>query len=412
MNNRRAFIVATAALAFALSANQAFAQKKYDTGASDTEIKIGQTVPFSGAYSVYANIGKTQAAYFKMINDQGGINGRKINLIQYDDAYSPPKTVEQVRKLVEGDEVLFTFQLIGTAANAAVQKYLNGKKVPQLLASTGAARFNDPQNYPWTIAYNPNYVSEGRIYAKYILANHPNAKIGVLYQNDDMGRDYLAGLKSGLGDKAANMVVGELSYEVTDPTVDSQVVKLKSMGVDVFFDASTPKFAAQAIKKLADLGWTPVHILDINASPISATLKPAGLDISKGIISTQYGKEPGRSAVEGRSGREGLLRVHGQVLPRGRQAQHRQHLCLFGGRTANAGAEAMRRRPDARERHEAGRQHQGFHSELRAARHQDQHRAERLPRQQADADDEVQRRALGAVRSDHGGCGSGGLVVV
>ena len=292
MSNRRAFITATAALAFAFSASQALAQKKYDTGASDTEIKIGQTVPFSGAYSVYANIGKTQAAYFKMINDQGGINGRKINLIQYDDAYSPPKTVEQVRKLVEGDEVLFTFQIIGTAANAAVQKYLNSKKIPQLLASTGAARFNDPQNYPWTIAYNPNYVSEGRIYAKYILANHPNAKIGVLYQNDDMGRDYLAGLKSGLGDKAAGMIVGEVSYEVTDPTVDSQVVKLKSLGADLFYDASTPKFAAQAIKKVAELGWTPVHILDINASPISATLKPAGLDISKGIISTQYGKEP------------------------------------------------------------------------------------------------------------------------
>lgn len=293
INNRIPHLAASALLAVALSAGPALAQKKYDTGASDTEIKIGQTVPFSGAYSVYANIGKTQAAYFKMINDQGGINGRKINLIQYDDAYSPPKTVEQVRKFVEGDEVLFTFQIIGTAANAAVQKYLNGKKIPQLLASTGAARFNDPQNYPWTIAYNPNYVSEGRIYAKYILKEHPNAKIGVLYQNDDMGRDYLAGLKSGLGDKAAGMIVGEVSYEVTDPTVDSQVVKLKSLGADLFYDASTPKFAAQAIKKVAELGWTPVHILDINASPISATLKPAGLDISKGIISTQYGKEPG-----------------------------------------------------------------------------------------------------------------------
>jgi ABC-type branched-subunit amino acid transport system substrate-binding protein len=282
-----------AAAAIALSVAPAAAQKKYDPGATDTEIKIGQTAPFSGPYSVYAGIGKTQAAYLKMINDQGGINGRKLNLIQYDDAYSPPKSVEQVRKLVEGDEVLFTFQLIGTAANAAVQKYLNGKKVPQLLASTGAARFNDPQNYPWTIAYNPNYVSEGRIYAKYILANHPNAKIGILYQNDDMGRDYVAGLKSGLGNKAATMIAGEASYEVSDPTVDSQVVKLKSLGVDLFYDASTPKFAAQAIKKLADLGWKPVHILDINASPVSATLKPAGLDISKGIISTNYGKDPG-----------------------------------------------------------------------------------------------------------------------
>jgi ABC-type branched-subunit amino acid transport system substrate-binding protein len=275
------------------AAQPAFADKKYGPGVTDTEVKIGQTMPYSGPASAYGTQGRMEEAYYAMINAKGGVNGRKIKLLSLDDAYSPPKTVEQVRKLVEGDEVLFTFQLIGTAANAAVQKYLNGKKVPQLLASTGAARFNDPQNYPWTIAYNPNYVSEGRIYAKYILANHPKAKIGVLYQNDDMGRDYLAGLKSGLGDKAGSMIVGELSYEVTDPTVDSQVVKLKSMGVDVFFDASTPKFAAQAIKKLADLGWTPVHILDINASPISATLKPAGLDISKGIISTQYGKEPG-----------------------------------------------------------------------------------------------------------------------
>lgn len=293
MSNRRAFIAATAALAFAFSANQALAQKKYDTGASDTEIKFGQTVPFSGPYSAYANIGKSELAYFNMINDKGGINGRKLNLIQYDDAYSPPKTVEQVRKLVESDEVLFTFQVIGTAANAAVQKYLNSKKVPQMLASTGASRFTDPQGYPWTMAFNPNYQSEARIYAKYILANHPNAKIGILYQNDDMGRDYVAGLKSGLGDKAASMIVGEVPYEVTDPTVDSQIVKLKSMGTDLLFDASTPKFGAQAIKKLADLAWKPIHILDINASPMSATLKPAGLDISKDIISTAYGKDPG-----------------------------------------------------------------------------------------------------------------------
>jgi branched-chain amino acid transport system substrate-binding protein len=289
---RRLAVFSTASLLLAASGTNALAQKKYDTGATDTEIKIGQTVPFSGPYSVYAGIGKTEAAYLKMINDQGGINGRKLNLIQYDDAYSPPKTVEQVRKLVEGDEVLFTFQLIGSAANAAVQKYLNGKKVPQLLASTGASRFADPKNYPWTIAFNPNYQSEGRIYAKYILANHPNAKIGILYQNDDMGRDYVSGLKSGLGEKASSMIVGEASYEVADPTVDSQVVTLKSTGADLFFDASTPKFAAQAIRKLADIAWKPVHILDINASPISATLKPAGLEISKGIISTNYGKDP------------------------------------------------------------------------------------------------------------------------
>jgi branched-chain amino acid transport system substrate-binding protein len=285
-------LVAGTAIAVALSAPSASAQKKYDIGATDTEIKIGQTVPFSGPASAYAGIGKTQAAYLKMINDRGGINGRKLNLIQYDDAYSPPKAVEQVRKLVEGDEVLFTFQIIGTPSNAAVQKYLNGKKVPQLLASTGASRFSDPQNAPWTIAYNPNYQSEGRIYAKYILQHYPNAKIGIFYQNDDLGRDYIAGLKGGLGDKAASMIVAEASYELTDPTVDSQIVKLKSAGVDLLYDASTPKFAAQAIKKVADLAWKPVHILDINASPVSATLKPAGLDISKDIISTNYGKDP------------------------------------------------------------------------------------------------------------------------
>ncbi|WP_298370601.1 ABC transporter substrate-binding protein [uncultured Bradyrhizobium sp.] len=285
-------LLAATALAIALSVTSATAQKKYDVGATDTEIKIGQTVPFSGPASAYAGIGKTQAAYIKMINDQGGINGRKLNLIQYDDAYSPPKAVEQVRKLVEGDEVLFTFQIIGTPSNAAVQKYLNARKVPQLLASTGASRFSDPQNAPWTIAFNPNYQSEGRIYAKYILANHPNAKIGIFYQNDDLGRDYITGLKSGLGDKAASMIVAEVSYELTDPTVDSQIVKLKAAGVDLLYNASTPKFAAQAIRKVADLDWHPVHILDINASPVSATLKPAGLDISKGIISTNYGKDP------------------------------------------------------------------------------------------------------------------------
>jgi branched-chain amino acid transport system substrate-binding protein len=292
MRNGIFHLVTGTAVAIALSASPALAQKKYDVGATDTEIKIGQTVPFSGPASAYAGIGKTQAAYLKMINEQGGINGRKLNLIQYDDAYSPPKAVEQVRKLVESDEVLFTFQIIGTPSNAAVQKYLNTKKVPQLLASTGASRFSDPQNAPWTIAYNPNYQSEGRIYAKYILKNHPDAKIGILFQNDDLGRDYVTGLKSGLGDKAATMIIGETSYELSDPTIDSQIVKLKSLGADLLYDASTPKFAAQAIKKVADLGWKPVHILDINASPMSATLKPAGLDISKDIISTNYGKEP------------------------------------------------------------------------------------------------------------------------
>jgi branched-chain amino acid transport system substrate-binding protein len=282
---------AASILSLALLAGPASAQKKYDPGATDSEIKIGQTVPFSGPASAYATIGKAQLAYFKMINEQGGINGRKINLIQYDDAYSPPKAVEQVRKLVESDEVLLTFQIIGTPSNAAVQKYLNQKQVPQLFAATGASRFTDPKNFPWTMGYNPNYQTEGRIYAKYILKNHPEAKIAILWQNDDLGRDYLAGIKSGLGDKVS-MIVSEASYELADPTIDSQIVKLKTSGADVLFNASTPKFAAQAIKKVADLGWKPVHILDINAISVGAVLAPAGLENSKGLITVNYGKDP------------------------------------------------------------------------------------------------------------------------
>ncbi|MGY3441210.1 MULTISPECIES: ABC transporter substrate-binding protein [unclassified Bradyrhizobium] len=292
MRNGIFHLVTATALAIALSATAASAQKKYDPGASDTEIKIGQTVPFSGPASAYASIGKTQAAYFKMINDQGGINGRKINLIQYDDAYSPPKAVEQVRKLVESDEVLLTFQIVGTPSNAAVQKYLNAKKVPQLFAATGASKFTDPKNFPWTLGFNPNYFVEGRIYGQYILKEHPNAKIGVLYQNDDLGKDYLNGIKAGLGDKAAKMIVAEASYEVSDPTIDSQVIKIKDAGADLFFSASTPKQAAQAIKKIAELGWHPIHIVDINATSVGAVLQPAGLEASKGLISTNYGKDP------------------------------------------------------------------------------------------------------------------------
>ena len=280
------------ALALALSVSTASAQKKYDTGATDTEIKIGQTNPFSGPASAYATIGKTQAAYMKMINDQGGVNGRKINLIQYDDAYSPPKAVEQLRKLVESDEVLLTFQILGTPSNAAVQKYLNSKKVPQLFAATGASKFTDPKNFPWTMGFNPNYFVEGRIYGQYILKEYPNAKIGILYQNDDLGKDYLNGIKAGLGDKAAKMVVAEASYEVADPTIDSQILKIKDAGADLFFSATTPKQAAQAIKKIHELNWKPVHILDINATSVGAVMKPAGLEASKGVISVNYGKDP------------------------------------------------------------------------------------------------------------------------
>src|ERR1700744_1750340 len=292
MKKTLAHFVTGSMLALTLTVSAAHAQKKYDPGATDTEIKIGQTLPFSGPASAYASIGKTQAAYFNMVNEQGGVNGRNINLIQYDDGYSPPKAVEQVRKLVENDEVLFMYQMIGTPSNAAVQKYLNTKKVPQLFAATGACRFTDPKNYPWTLGFNPSYFVEGRIYGQYILKNYPNAKVGVLYQDDDLGRDYLNGLKAGLGDKAASMVVAEASYEVADPTIDSQILKLRDAGADLLFSASTPKQAAQAIKKNAEIGWHPVHIVDINATSVGAVLQPAGLDASKGVISVAYTKDP------------------------------------------------------------------------------------------------------------------------
>ena len=400
--------LAGAAVAIAASALPANALKKYDPGASDTEIKIGQTVPFSGPASAYAGIGKTQAAYFKMINEQGGINGRKLNLIQYDDAYSPPKAVEQVRKLVEGDEVLFTFQIIGTPSNAAVQKYLNAKKVPQLLAATGASKFTDPKNFPWTMGFNPNYQSEGRIYGQYILKNHPTARIGILYQNDDLGRDYVTGLKEALGSKAATMIVAGF-LELTDPTIDSQIVRLKAAGADLLYDASTPKFAAQAIKKAADLGWKPVHILDINASPISATLKPAGLENSKDMISTAYGKDPGDPQWKDDAGMKAYFAFMDKYYPEGDKQNTVDIYADIHCGTAGAYPATMRRRSHARKHHEAGDQPEERHRQPVAARHGHQHLADRLPHQQADADDEVQRRTLGAVRPDHRGCRTGRL---
>jgi branched-chain amino acid transport system substrate-binding protein len=275
----------------ALGAAPAAAAGKYDRGASDTEIKIGSTMPYSGPASAYGSIGKTEAAFFQMINEKGGINGRKINLISYDDAYSPPKTVEQTRKLVEDDEVLFMFQPLGTPTNSAIQKYLNAKKVPQLFVATGATKWGNPKGFPWTMGWQPTYQSESRIYAQYILEHSPEAKIAVLYQNDDYGKDYLQGLKDGLGPKKS-MIVAEASYETTDPTVDSQIIQLKASGANVFMDIATPKFAAQAIKKIAEIDWKPVHILNNVSASVGAVLKPAGLSNSKDIISTAYLKDP------------------------------------------------------------------------------------------------------------------------
>ncbi|HEU5297814.1 MAG TPA: ABC transporter substrate-binding protein [Burkholderiaceae bacterium] len=282
-------IAAIAATAISVSA---MAQKKYDTGATDTEIKLGDTKPYSGPASAYGTIGKAIAAYFDKVNAEGGINGRKVKYISLDDGYNPAKTVEQVRKLVEEDEVLFVFNPLGTPSNTAIQKYMNQKKVPQLFVATGATKWGDYKNNPWTMGWQPNYQTEGKIYAAHILETKPNAKIGVLYQNDDYGKDYLKGLEDGLGDKAKTMIVSKVSYEVTDPTVDSQVVSLKASGADTFFNVTTPKFAAQAIKKAAEIGWKPVHYLNNVSSSVGTVLTPAGLENSVGIITTQYGKDP------------------------------------------------------------------------------------------------------------------------
>ncbi|HLG80742.1 MAG TPA: ABC transporter substrate-binding protein [Bradyrhizobium sp.] len=280
-------------LALAVATSSAsFAQGKYDTGANDTEIRIGNIMPYSGPASAYGVIGRTEAAYFNKINAEGGINGRKINFISYDDAYSPPKTVEQARKLVESDEVLMIFNSLGTPPNSAIQKYMNQKQVPQLFVATGATKWNDPSEYPWTMGWQPNYQSESRIYAKYILKNYPNGRIAILYQNDDYGKDYVKGLKDGLGAQAASMIVAEESYETTEPTIDTHIVTLRASGADIFFNVTTPKFAAQAIRKMAEVQWKPVHFLNNVSASIGSVIKPAGFDASQGIISSAYLKDP------------------------------------------------------------------------------------------------------------------------
>ena len=284
--------IAFAALLVTAIGGTAQAQKKYDPGATDTEIKVGNIMPYSGPASAYATIGKTEAAYFNKLNSEGGINGRKVNFISYDDGYSPPKAVEQARKLVESDEVLLIFQSLGTPSNTAIQKYMNAKKVPQLFISTGAAKWNDPKNFPWTMGWQPNYQTEARIYAAYILKNHPGKTIGMLYQNDDFGKDYVIGLREGLGDQANKLILVESSYETSSPTVDSQVVQIKGANPDVFINIATPKFAAQAIKKIAELNWHPIHFLTNVSGSIGGVMKPAGYENDQGILSTAYLKDP------------------------------------------------------------------------------------------------------------------------
>ena len=282
---------AMSAVAVMISAGVAVAANRYDVGATNTEIKIGNIMPYSGPASAYGVIGHIEAAYFRKVNDEGGINGRKINFISYDDSYSPPKAVEQARKLVEDDQVLLIFNSLGTPSNTAIQRYMNEKKVPQLFVATGATKWNDPKHFPWTMGWQPSYQTEARIYASYILKNKPNAKIGVLYQNDDYGKDYLKGLTDGLGDKAKSMIVSEQAYDVSEPAVDSEMVNLKASGADVFVDFSTPKFAAQSIRKAAEIGWHPMFFLNNVSASVGSVLKPAGLDHAQGIISAAYLKD-------------------------------------------------------------------------------------------------------------------------
>ncbi|WP_316204998.1 ABC transporter substrate-binding protein [Bradyrhizobium sp. SZCCHNS3004] len=288
----RTLLSFAAAAAFTVLASQAaLAQKKYDPGVTDTEIKIGNVEAYSGPASAYGAIGKTEEAYFKMINDQGGINGRKINFISYDDGYSPPKTVEQVRKLIESDEVFLVFNALGTPTQSAVQKYHNAKKVPQLFVATGASKWNDPKDFPWTMGFQPSYRVEARIFAKYILKAKPGAKVAIFYANDDFGKDYVAGIKDVFGDRAKSLIVAEESYETTEPSIDSHIVKLKGTGADVFVNIATPKFAAQAIKKIAELEWKPMQIMTDVSISIGAVMKPAGLEASEGVLSAQYMKD-------------------------------------------------------------------------------------------------------------------------
>jgi len=285
-------LAACALVSLWLVASPAVADKRYGPGVSDTEIRIGQTMPYSGPASSYGTVGKAELAYFAKINAEGGINRRKITLVSLDDGYSPPRTVEQTRKLVEQDQVLLLFSSLGTPTNAAVQKYLNVKQVPQLFCATGGSEFGDPQHFPWTMGWRPNYRSEARVYAKYILKTRPSAKIAVLYQNDDLGKDYLNGLHEGLGDKASGMIVSEVSFEVTDPTVDSQIVTLQASGADTFLNFSTPKASAQAIRKVYDLGWRPMHLVTNVGSSVATVLKPAGLDKSVGLLTAAFLKDP------------------------------------------------------------------------------------------------------------------------
>ena len=396
MRNAKRVLIAAVAVCAAL-AGPAVAQKAYDQGASDTEIRIGNIMPYSGPASAYGTIGKTLAAYFNKVNAEGGINGRKITFVTYDDGYAPPKTVEQARRLVENDDVLLILNSLGTAHNTAIQKYMNGKKVPQLFVATGATKFGDPKNFPWTMGWQPNYQSEGRIFAQYILQNYPQGKIGILFQNDDYGKDYVKGLKDGLAGKMT--IVAEMPYEATDPTVDSQMVTLKASGADIFYNVTTPKFAAQAIKKAAEIGWKPVHLLNSVSASVGAVIRPAGLENANGILTALYGKDPTDPVWNDDPGRKEWAAFMDKYYPEGDKSSSFTVYGYSMARTMVQVLQAVRRRPHARQRDEAGGEPEGFRNRNGAARDQDQHQPDRLLPDRADADGALQRRVVPAVRS-------------
>jgi branched-chain amino acid transport system substrate-binding protein len=309
-------VFAVSALIAGLAA-PAWAQKKYGPGVSDTEIKIGNTMPYSGPASSYGTIGKVEEAYFNKINAEGGVNGRKVRFLTQDDGYAPPKVVEQTRMLVEQEEVAFLFNQLGTPTNSAIHKYVNAKKVPHLFLATGATKWGDPKGFPWTMGWQPNYQTEGKLFAKYVLTNLPQGKIAILSQNDDYGKDYVHGLKAGLGDKAKAMIVKEVTYEVTDPTIDSQITDLKASGADIFYNVTIPKFAAQAIRKVHDIGWQPTHLLNGVSVSVASVMKPAGLEKGKDIISLAYLKDPTDPQWKNDKGYQDWLAFMTQWMPAG-----------------------------------------------------------------------------------------------
>ena len=391
----------TAALATAvatLTSGAALAQKKYDTGASDTEIKIGNIMPYSGPASAYGIIGKTEEAYFKMINDKGGINGRKIVYVTYDDGYSPPKAVEQVRKLVESDEVLAVFNPLGTPSNSAIQKYLNAKKIPQLFVATGATKWNDPKNFPWTMGWQPSYQSEAQIYAKWLLKEKPDAKVAILYQNDDFGKDYLKGTKDGFGAKASSAIIMEESYEVSEPSIDGHIVKIKAANPDVLLIYTTPKFGAQTIKKTAELGWKPLQIITNVSASVGSVMKPAGFEASQDVLSAAYAKDGADPRWADDAAMKKWVEFLDKYMP---GADKTDSSVVYGYGAAQTLVKALEQCGDDLTRANLMKQAaslKDFTPGHAAARRQDQHRTERLRPDQPAADAAVQGREVGTVR--------------